>query len=116
MLLLVRVPPGLKVMVECRSTSRHMLTWLMDQMDAEKDSIFLAVTKAQDEGTGRVRQAACRSGHLRVDCKGSKQHVDGQPRTVLTPAGGAPGTAAAACWDGATCCQCHLRVDALLLL
>lgn len=101
MLLLVRVPPGLKVMVECRSTSRHMLTWLMDQMDAEKDSIFLAVTKAQDEGTGRVRQAACRSGRL---CVGCNQHVDGQPSTVLGPAGGAPGTAAAAaCWDGATC-------------
>lgn len=46
---------GLKVMVECRSNSRHMLTWLMDQMDAEKDSIFLAVTKAHEQGTGMVR-------------------------------------------------------------
>jgi hypothetical protein len=45
---------GLKVMVECCSTGRHMLTWLMDQMDAEKDSIFLAVTKALDQGTGNV--------------------------------------------------------------
>lgn len=108
MLLLVRVPSGLKVMVECRSTSRHMLTWLMDQMDAEKDSIFLAVTKAQDEGTGRVRQAACacRSRRLGVGCKGSKQPVDGQPPTVLAPAGGTVSTAAAACRGGATCGQC----------
>lgn len=52
---LVSVCTGLKVMVECRSTSRRMLTWLMDQMDPDKDSIFLAVTKAQEEGTGRVR-------------------------------------------------------------
>jgi len=42
-------------MVECRSNSRHMLTWLMDQMDADKDSIFLAVTKSHDQGTGMVR-------------------------------------------------------------
>lgn len=49
---------GLKVMVECRSNSRHMLTWLMDQLDAEKDSIFLAVTKAHDQGTGNVSETA----------------------------------------------------------
>lgn len=54
-LLPLLVCAGLKVMVECRSNSRHMLTWLMDQMDAEKDSIFLAVTKAHEQGTGMVR-------------------------------------------------------------
>lgn len=52
---------GLKVMVECRSNSRHMLTWLMDQMEPDKDSIYLAVTKAQDDGTGRVRQTWIRT-------------------------------------------------------
>lgn len=36
-------------MVECQSTSRHMINWLINQLDAEKDGIFLAVTKAQDQ-------------------------------------------------------------------
>jgi hypothetical protein len=47
-------------MVDCRSNSRHMLGWLMDQMAADKDSLFLAVTRAHDQGTGRVR-AVCSS-------------------------------------------------------
>lgn len=55
---------GLKVMVECRSNSRHMLTWLMDQMDADKDSIFLAVTKSHDQGTGMVSLTICMPGIL----------------------------------------------------
>jgi hypothetical protein len=37
----------------------------MDQMEPEKDSIYLAVTKAQDEGTGRVRHTSIRP-HLTV--------------------------------------------------
>jgi hypothetical protein len=59
-------------MVECRSNSRHMLNWLMDQMEPEKDSIYLAVTKAQDEGTGRVRDTMIRvlsdSAHSMSSC------------------------------------------------
>lgn len=49
-------------MVECRSNSRHMLAWLMDQLDADKDSIFLAVTKAHDQGTGMVRACQLQPG------------------------------------------------------
>jgi hypothetical protein len=52
-------------MVECRSNSRHMLTWLMDQMDAEKDSIFLAVTKAHEQGTGVVRHRGTKTHGMR---------------------------------------------------
>eukprot|EP00877_Chromochloris_zofingiensis_P008490 jgi/Chrzof1/3895/Cz13g12140.t1 len=50
---------GLKVMVECQSTSRHMINWLINQLDAEKDGIFLAVTKAQDQH-GKVKDTTHR--------------------------------------------------------
>lgn len=49
---------GLKVMVDCLGNSRHMLQWLMDQLDCHKDGIFLSVSKALDQGTGHVR-AGC---------------------------------------------------------
>lgn len=41
-------------MVDCQANSRHMLGWLIEQMDAEKDAIFLAAAKAHDPGTGAV--------------------------------------------------------------
>jgi hypothetical protein len=50
---------GLKVMVDCLGNSRHMLQWLMDQLDCHKDGIFLSVAKALDQGTGHVRLLAC---------------------------------------------------------
>jgi hypothetical protein len=80
---------GLKVMVECRSNSRHMLTWLMDQMEPEKDSIYLAVTKAQDEGTGRVREtsirAASHSAHSMSSCQQAAVVVPGGMQPSLGP-------------------------------
>jgi hypothetical protein len=110
LLLHVLPPKGLKVMVECRSTSRHMLTWLMDQMDAEKDSIFLAVTKAQDEGTDRVSETVghcCRTRRTLGGCMWSARAAgglgtDSQQLCWLL------GTAAAAapCWGDSCCCCC----------
>eukprot|EP00775_Hariotina_reticulata_P008512 gene8512-8694_t len=51
---------GLKVMVDCLGNSRHMLQWLMDQLDCHKDGIFLSVSKALDQGTGHVKTTATR--------------------------------------------------------
>eukprot|EP00878_Enallax_costatus_P012355 GHUV01012905.1.p1 GENE.GHUV01012905.1~~GHUV01012905.1.p1 ORF type:complete len:221 (+),score=73.77 GHUV01012905.1:1993-2655(+) len=51
---------GLKVMVDCQANSRHMLGWLIEQMDAEKDALFLAAAKAHDPGTGAVKEATNR--------------------------------------------------------
>jgi uncharacterized protein VirK/YbjX len=45
---------GLKVMVECKPHSRHMLAWLMDKMNPDTDGLFLAVLKAHKQGTGQV--------------------------------------------------------------
>eukprot|EP00882_Tetradesmus_deserticola_P022104 GHRQ01023988.1.p2 GENE.GHRQ01023988.1~~GHRQ01023988.1.p2 ORF type:complete len:195 (+),score=115.78 GHRQ01023988.1:234-818(+) len=51
---------GLKAMVECKPHSRHMLAWLMDQMNPDTDGLFLAVVKAHDVGTGQIKETATR--------------------------------------------------------
>jgi hypothetical protein len=55
MLVCCHAAAGLKVMVECKPHSRHMLAWLMDKMNPDTDGLFLAVLKAHDTGTGQVR-------------------------------------------------------------
>lgn len=52
---------GLKVMVDCQANSRHIISWLIEQMDAEKDALFLAAAKAHDPGNGAVSsQRSCK--------------------------------------------------------
>ncbi|KAF8055402.1 hypothetical protein HT031_006770 [Scenedesmus sp. PABB004] len=50
---------GLKVMLDCQSNSRHVLGWLMDQLDAQRDSIYLAVTAATAP-SGALKETAAR--------------------------------------------------------
>jgi hypothetical protein len=38
-----------------QSNTRHLLSWLMERLNADKDGLFLAVTRAVDQGTGLVR-------------------------------------------------------------
>jgi hypothetical protein len=45
---------GLRVLVDCQSNTRHLLGWLMGRLDPDKDGLFLAVTRAVDQGTGLV--------------------------------------------------------------
>jgi hypothetical protein len=44
-------------MVDCQSNTRHLLSWLMDRLDPDKATLFLAVGRAVDQGTGMVRAA-----------------------------------------------------------
>jgi hypothetical protein len=54
-------------MIECQSTSRHLIKWLMDKMDVHKDGLFLAVTKALDQGTGMVSSSRVGDTPLLID-------------------------------------------------
>ena len=40
--------------MDCQSNTRHLLAWLMDRLDPDKDGLFLAVAKAVDQSTGLV--------------------------------------------------------------
>lgn len=49
----------LKFMIDLQPTSRHMMAWLMNLMEAGKDSMYLAVSKAID-AAGVTKQVAIR--------------------------------------------------------
>lgn len=55
-------------MVDCQANSRHMIGWLTDRLDADKDALFLAVAKAHDPGTGAV------SGRWQLAVGSNTQH------------------------------------------
>lgn len=66
---------GLKVMVDCQSNSRHLLTWLMERLDADKDCLYLAAAKGLEQGSGSVsttrtctNQAPCTNSVMMCVC------------------------------------------------
>ncbi|GBF96751.1 hypothetical protein Rsub_09607 [Raphidocelis subcapitata] len=51
---------GLRIMVDCQSNTRHLLDWLMDRLDPDKDGLYLAVSKALDQAGSLVKETARR--------------------------------------------------------
>lgn len=56
-------------MVDCQANSRHLVGWLIEQLDAEKDALFLAAVKAHDPGTGAVSHSFSKArGQTSLEC------------------------------------------------